>query len=188
MTLRLILAATMLAGQFGCRSLSREGDSSRDPLHGRYIPKQDLPIPDRRDPLYTSPASSPKTASANREPFRNSTTTTPARLAANVAVEDSGLSLGDRRTGAETATRGVPLRRATETVGAASSDWQRYADELHRLRARYEPPQREPTGEYSITATVPSGPDGALRRYEAVGPTAADAARQLIQQIRADEQ
>jgi hypothetical protein len=189
-----ILALSLAAGLAGCRSSQRNSDGdARDPLYGRYIPKQDLPIPGRdsaskgRDPLLVSPTSSGSKRVNPDEPFRNTKETTPAGLAANVRVEDTGMSMGDRRTGAEPAIRGVPLRPSQETVMGGES-LNQYAEELRRLRARYDSPIREANGDYAMTATVPTGKDGALRKYEASGPSAAAAAKQLVEQIKLDEE
>lgn len=187
-----ILAAVVLvAGLSGCKS-SRSSTASGDPLNGRYIPKQDLPLPGRdsagksRDPLLASPTSGSKKPTPD-EPFRNSKATTTAGLAGHVIVEDTGLSLGDRRTNAEPATRGVPLRPSHETVAVGGESWERNTEELRRLRARYDAPVLDARGEYVMTATVPGAKDGALRRYEASGPSAASAAKQLADQIKSDE-
>ena len=168
----------------GCKSTEKSG--SRDPLYGRYIPKTDLPIPDRRDPLYTSPTSGTK-QSANSEPFRNSKATTAAGLASHVKVEDTGLSMGDRRTSAEPATRGVPLKPGGAGV-SSGEPFEDYAGELRRLRARYDAPVRDANGDYVLSATVPRGADGAMKRYESTGKTAAEAAKQLIADIHADDE
>jgi len=170
-----IFVAVLLLAGGGCRSTQKSsGGEKRDPLFGRYIPKQDLPIPDRRDPLLTAPASNPKRASKS-EPFRNTMETTTAGLAGNVRVEDSGLSLGDRRA------PGQPLKRE------AGESWDHIAAELHRLKARYHAPVRDDSGEYVMTATVQSA-TGAMKRYEATGVSAAAAAKQLLESIRDSEQ
>jgi hypothetical protein len=185
------LALALGAGLAGCRSTRNSDGDARDPLYGRYIPKQDLPIPGRdsagkgRDPLLASPTSSGSKRVNPDEPFRNSQATTPAGLAANVRVEDTGMSMGDRRTEAQPVIRGVPLRPSQETV-MGSETLNQYAEELRRLRARYDSPIREANGDYTMTATVPNGKDGALKRYEAGGPNAAAAAKQLVEQIKAD--
>jgi hypothetical protein len=178
-TLLVILAVSAC----GCRSSSKSQNT--DPLYGRYIPKQDLPMPTRdaskgRDPLLVSPTS-------KTEPFRNTKATTVANLAANVKVEDSGLSMGDRRGTAEPAMRGVPLRRSVETASGVGESWERSVEELRRMRARYDNPIRD-GNEYVMTANVPNGPDGAMRRYEASGSSAAAAAKQLVDQIKADQE
>lgn len=181
---RLPLAAFLvLATVSGCGLFkgSDRGSEKRDPLFGRYIPKTDLPMPDRdakaRDPLYASP-----TSKKNSEPFRNGDATTVAGLAGNVKIEESGMSLGDRRTAAEP-VRGVPLKRRAPV---AVEGWENAAEELRLLRARYDAPYRDASGEYSMSATVP-GTNGALRRFEASGPTAADAAKSLVSQIKSDD-
>src|SRR5262249_4120606 len=121
MTRGAALTLILLTALTGCRTASQRSasDNGRDPLYGRYIPKQDLPMPDSaarpRDPLLTHPTSGSKKSSPD-EPFRNSKATTPAGLASNVKVEDTGLSMGDRRTGSEPVARGVPLRPSQETV------------------------------------------------------------------------
>lgn len=182
---RSLAIVLIAAAACGCQGFQRSGDRGgerRDPLYGRYIPKQDLPIPDRKDPLYSAPAS----RTSRDEPFRNSKSTTVAGLAANVRVEDTGLSLGDRRTPAEPA-RGVPLRPARETITAVGESFERYAEELRRRNVRYETPTRDANGEYLMQASVPIGSDGAFRRVEASGPSPAAAAKQLLEMIRADD-
>lgn len=182
---RYLTIVLFAAAACGCQGIQRGGERSgerRDPLYGRYIPKQDLPIPDRKDPLYSAPAS----RTSRDEPFRNSKATTVAGLAANVRVEDTGLSLGDRRTQAEPA-RGVPLRPARETITAVGESFERYAEELRRRNVRYEFPTRDHNGEFRMQASLPIGNDGAFRRVEASGTSPAAAAKQLLEMLRTDD-
>jgi hypothetical protein len=181
---RVLLCLSLLLPA-GCRSFQRgtSGDGDRrDPLYGKYIPKTDLPVPGRKDPLYTAPVSDSKKPSQD-QPFRNSKATSVAGLAGNIKVEDTGMSLGDRRPNAEPVPRGVPLTRSGGPLPAGDG-YDRLAEELQRRRVRYDDPQRDAQGGYSMTGRVAHGADGQLRQYVGIGATPAAAAKDLLLQLQ----
>lgn len=187
-------------GVFGRRSNPDGSLMSRgDPLlGGARIPPQNLPVPgregygarERRDPLLGSPAArdgddkqagqgGSKGSAIRRptkdEPFRPGPGTTNAALAGHLAPDDT-LSIGDRR---------APGRTASQ-IRDDSPEFVRAAEELRRLGATVGDPTRVGNG-YEVRASVPLGDAGVVRQYTGAGPTAAAAAKQALDQIRADK-
>jgi hypothetical protein len=186
-------------GVFGRRSNPDGSLTSRgDPLlGGARIPPQNLPVPgregygsrERRDPLLGSPAA--RDGSAERagkdgakgsairrptkdEPFRPGPGTTNAALAGHLAPDDT-LSIGDRRTPGRTTSQ--PRDDGPEFDGIA--------DELKRLGATAVDSARVGSG-YEVRASVPLNDAGGVRQYTGAGPTAAAAARQVLDQLKSD--
>lgn len=172
--------------------------SRGDPLlGGARIPPQNLPVPgregygarERRDPLLGSPAArdgtgeragkdSSKGSAIRRptkdEPFRPGPGTTNAALAGHLVPDDT-LSIGDRRTPGRTASQ--PHDDGPE--------FERVADELRQLGATVGASARVGDG-YEVRASVPRGDAGVVRQYTGAGPTAAAAAKQVLDQIKSD--
>ncbi len=178
----ILLCAAVLACATGsgCRLFDRAGGSGRsslgdrpDPLMGgSRIPATNLPTGKAdtargvRDPLMTSPVSQSNDlpGGARKDPYRPSRESTAAGLAAGTRIPDD-----------------YPDRRATSKTEAA--DYDRIASELRRLRVKFQEPIRE-GGEYVVRGEVAIGTDGAMQRYEGSGRTAAEAANQLLEQVK----
>lgn len=176
---------------------NRQGDStaSGDPLlGGKYIPKQDIPIPGKsdlaeaRDPLLRAGASS-----SRAEPFRLGPDQTTAALAGS--SRDDVPRLDDKRSKNEAGRGPVPFTAPGTTPGERrneSSDLTAsiptLASQLDTLRswnAKFSDPVRDANGDYSFSAEVPF-PDGPTRRYEGAGRSPAAAVYQVVDQIRTD--
>jgi hypothetical protein len=199
-----VCAAAVLAG---CKSsggglFNRGGPngtlmSRGDPLlGGARIPPQNLPLPgrdgygarERKDPLLGSPAGRDADERAGRDdakgsasrgwtkdhPFRPGPGTTNAALAGHLVPDDT-LSIGDRR---------APGRTASQPADDGP-EYTRAADELRRLGATVDPPERTGNG-YEVRATVPLDGPGLIRQYTGAGLTPAAAVRQLLDQVRSD--
>lgn len=193
-------------------SLTSRGDPL---LGGARIPPQNLPIPGRgesaqsRDPLLGRPRTTGDTgtertargdagkeqASIRRDdPYRPTKSQTNAALAGRIISPDDTLSIGDRIpevTPASGTDGPAPFRLpggGTFIDGMASSE---VAEALRKLGATAEPPERTANG-FAIRVTVPIGQAGAdgrpglIRQYEGIGPTAAAAAADALNQIRSD--
>ncbi len=209
------LAGCRSSGGYADRGGGETGGTltSRDPLlGGTRIPPQNLPVPgkdgygsrERRDPLLGSPtgrddgseragkADGGGSASrgAGKEPFRPGPGTTNAALAGALVPDDTELSIGERRTPGKTTgqPRGpVPLRPKDAANPPPGPGFDEVTDQLKRYGATWDPPVRE-GGEYVFRCDVPTDPDrpGLVRRYEGAGPTAAAAAKQVLDQVKSD--
>ena len=179
----ILLCAAVLACATGsgCRLFDRAGGSGGrsslgdrpDPLMGgSRIPATNLPTGKAdtargvRDPLMTSPVSQSNDlpGGVRKDPYRPSRESTAAGLAAGTRIPAD-----------------YPDRRATGKTEAA--DYDRIASELRRLRVKFQEPTRE-GGEYVVRGEVLIGTDGSMQRYEGSGTTAADAAKELLEQIQ----
>src|SRR5581483_10873998 len=199
-----VCAAALLAGcrnsdGFLGRKSGPEGAlASRDPLlGGTRIPPQNLPVPgkdgygarERRDPLLGAPAGrdgageragqgdgkgSAKRGPTKDEPFRPGPGTTNAALASHLVPDDT-LSIGDRRA------PGRPTSRPAD----GDPEFELVADELRRCGATVEPAARVGDG-YEVRASVPLDGPGLIRQYTGAGPTPAAAAKQVLDQVKAD--
>lgn len=118
------------------------------------------------------------------EPYRPSRETTNAALAAGrIDPNDPKLAIDpDRRPRATPAAfipRGEPTGRTFDEI----------AGELkNQYEALVGSPERDRDGNYVVRAEVPidAGQPGRLRAYEGSGPTAAAAAKQVLDQVRDD--
>jgi hypothetical protein len=209
MTVRVRTAACLagLAFLAGCKAFDRDGRgtgtgrvkdggtgnrhgsdvASGDPLlGGKYIPKQDIPIPGRdeaiekRDPLL-------RASNDRREPFRLGPENTTAALAGK--PQDDVPRLDDRRMPNEAGRGPVPFkapdgtRADAPTASLPTLDTQ--LDTLRSWGARFGEPQRDSNGEYSFACELPGG-DGPVKRYEGVGRSPTAAVFQVVDQIRTD--
>lgn len=197
-------AAGLLAlfGLVGCKST--EGGSAPknkpgDPLvfGPSRIPPQNVPLPDRAvanpkggkpDPLLDRPvgrtgagySDDPERFKGTYVPGPNST---PAAMAAKKTDGDELkiASPGDNR---------VPLRPVGGVQPAGANEVASNTEALYAELAKYggkpidRPVQRE-DGTYSFRASVP-GTNGATRQYEGIGATAAEAVKQVLEQVGAD--
>ena len=190
----------LLLAAVGCKS--KDGGSSggvskgNDPLvmgPGR-IPKQNIPIPDRgtaggerrTDPLLGSPAGRPadtKTgASYNSDPERwkgpyiPGAGSTPAALAGR-SRDEEGLRL--EIPGAVRPTGGTRPADGPRDADAVLAELQKFGVK----RGDYSFDRDGPNAVFR--ARVPAG-NGLLRGYTGIGPTEADAARQVLDQVRSD--
>ncbi len=165
---------------------------------------------ERKDPLLGSPtggedkgsrASKPKPSEPGvpsakigspREPYLPGRESTTAALAAHVQPDDASLSIGDRRTNGSNAAapKGpVPLRPiGSDGATAGGKSYEQLALEVKALGAKLQPAVTE-NGQYVVRADVPLDPKnpGTIRRYEGAGPTAAAAAKELLEHIRSDK-
>lgn len=190
----------------GCKGTGSKNESGvargGDPILGHRIPPQNLPVPGKdavgsregRDPLLGAPtgekrgerAAKPGENGSAALPYRPGRGVTNAALANPLKTDDSELSVGDRRAAGAVAGRGpVPFRGDDNKAGGMT--FTEIAGELRRLGAKVGEPERDGSG-YVLRAEVPLDPDnpGRLRAYEEVGPTAASAAKQILDQVRGD--
>jgi hypothetical protein len=185
----------------GCKLFDRSGtdrpgryarDDRPDPLLGGVkIPPTDLPIPgkdaygkERRDPLLGSPTGrDDRTSRTTRDPFRTGPETTVAGLTGRLTPGDEAPGIGDRREPVIPAG-GVPLTRPAPTSTAKLDD---VTAELKRFGGTWTEPVKE-SGEYLFRVDVPveGGADGAVRRYQGSGASAAAAAADALAQIKTD--
>jgi hypothetical protein len=190
----LLIGAVLATAAAGCKSTgSGDGGSAKaDPIFGRHIPKQDLPIPgkdgygsDTRDPLLRNTQASRDGDRYEKEPFRTGAGTTPASLAAKGGSEASIPSIDDRPTGTPTSRNPVPFKPAAGDSGAT---FDQSLDELRRLGVKWNSPRRGATGETVFECDLPLGPngEGPFRRYEGVGATEAAAASDALRQIKSE--
>jgi hypothetical protein len=189
-----VVLAAAVAGA-GCKSTKGDGGSGNiksDPIFGRNIPKQDIPIPgkdgygaDTRDPLLRNTQASRDGDRYDKEPFRPSAGTTPAALAARNRDDLASVpSLDDRPAGTPTGRSPAPFRPA----GDADGTLDQALDDLRRLGAKWSAPRRGANGDFVIECDVSLGPngEGPFRRYEGIGPTDAAAARDALKQIKSE--
>ncbi|MBY0514652.1 MAG: hypothetical protein K2P78_12150 [Gemmataceae bacterium] len=187
-----VLAAACAAG---CRDKGTTGGLARtDPLMGGRIPPQNVPVPDRGttggkakpDPL-VAPAGRPtdRTGAGYTDdpqrwkgaPYSPSDRTVPAALAGR-QKDDDGLKIE---------SPGVTLQPAG---GPAPGGDLSAADPLLQQLRGYGLTQGNYTFDrtaegYMFRANVPiSG--GTTRGYSGTGPTAADAVKQVLDQVKAD--
>lgn len=209
---RLVVLLLSLLGSQGCKS--REGSLGRgaDPLvYGPdRIPRQNVPLPERgsvgqgrSDPLIGAPTGrKPSRDNSNGytdDPARfrgihiPSPATTPAGLAGR--VDDEGLKISDsppervplRPAGGNnpsTPPSTAPPQPDSLPVGPAIDTLEQELDRIgvpRDGRSLY----REGT-QYVFRATLPW--DGARRQYTGAGDSPAAAIRQVIEQIRLDQQ
>jgi hypothetical protein len=204
-----------LAGLFvlsGCKSrdgngggvggLGSSGGKQRDPLvYGpSRIPPQNVPLPERdgvgskdRDPL-TAPvgrAGDKSGSGYSDDPRRFQGTyipgpgTTPAALAAKLRDDDTlKIDTPDNRvplkpTGA-VIPAGATLPSNTEADGALAELERQYGVKREDRSLIQE------NGEYIFRASVPISGNGAKRQYTGVGTTAAEAVKQVLDQVVAD--
>jgi hypothetical protein len=165
------------------------GTPKYDPLFGRNIPKQDVPIPGRdgyadgKDPLLKN-GNAKRTDDA--EPYRPGPGTTPAALAAKPR-DDAGIPIIDDRTPGTATGRGpVPFKPSASAELDTNGD--SVLQELRKLGATWQPPRRGRNNETIFTCDVPLGSngEGPIRRYEGVGPTDAAAMKDALNQIRVE--
>jgi hypothetical protein len=195
---RLVAGAIVVAvAGTGCKTTGKgdggTGNTQSDPIFGRNIPKQDIPIPgkdgygaDARDPLFRNNHASRDGDRFDREPYRPTAGTTPAALAARNRDDQASIpSLDDRPTGTPTGRNPAPFRPATDDSG---STLDQALDDLRRLGVKWSTPRRGANGETVIECDLPLGPngEGPFRRYEGVGPSDAVAARDALRQIKSE--
>jgi len=212
-----LLRRTWLVGVVGLCALAgckfRDGETGgglskpRDPLvYGpTRIPPQNVPVSDRGGVGTGGPKSDPlkdRTIgggtdrsgvgySDGPERFRGTyvpgPATAPAALAARKDGEELKIDTPDSR---------VPLRQTGGTLppeaGEASAVATPKLEELYAELARYgvRPDARslsEENGGFTFRAAVPIGENGARRQYSGVGKTAAEAIRQVLEQLAQDE-
>ncbi|MDB5309503.1 MAG: hypothetical protein JWO38_3705 [Gemmataceae bacterium] len=190
----------------GCRSKDGSGGGSSrasDPLvvgPGR-IPKQNIPIPDRGgtaggktrdDPLLGSPTGRPgdRTGAGYTDdperwkggPYKPGLGGTPAALAGRPKDDGEGLKI-DALPG------GVPLT-PVGGVMPGGPDPAGISDPLLGQLARYGVKRGDysvshDNGQVVIRVKVPISSDGPVRSYAGVGPTEAEAVKQVVDQIKA---
>jgi hypothetical protein len=193
----LVAGAVLAVAVAGCKSMKGDGGTGNvksDPIFGRNIPKQDIPIPgkegygaDTRDPLLKNSQAGRDGDRYDREPFRPSAGTTPAALAARNRDDLASVpSLEDRPSGTPTSRNPTPFRPAGDADTGGTLD--QVLDDLRRLGAKWSAPRRGTNGDYVIECDLPLGPngEGPFRRYEGVGPSDAAAARDAVRQIKSE--
>src|SRR5262245_50203101 len=196
--LRRLAAGAALAAAVagvGCKSTRGDGGSGNvksDPIFGRNIPKQDIPIPgkdgyaDSRDPLLRNGQAARDGDRFEKEPFRPTAGTTPAALASKNRDDQASVpSLDDRAVGTPTGRSPAPFRPAADDAGGTMDQ---PLDDLRRLGVKWTAPRRGANGETVIECDLPLGPngEGPFRRYEGVGPSDAAAARDALRQIKSE--
>ena len=201
-----LLAAFVVAGCKTRNGAVSSGDGQtkqRDPLvYGpTRIPPQNVPLPERggigttgRDPL-TSPVGKTTDRTGvgytdDPERFRGTfvprMNSTPGALAGNFKDEELGIRDTDPR---------APLRPAGATIPAAGPGEPPAGGEVDALLAQLEKYgskrdrrtlERREDGTYDFWASVPISGNGAVRQYQGVGATAAEAVKQVLDQVVAD--
>jgi hypothetical protein len=178
----------------GCKSTGGSSDSSTksDPIFGRNIPKQDLPVPgkdgygaDVRDPLLRNTQASKDGDRFEKEPYRPGSSTTPASLAAKGRDDQAGVpSIDDRPTGTPTSRSPVPFKPAADPGVPLDQS----LAELRRIGAKWSDARRASNGEMVFDCDVPLGPngEGPFRHYEGAGATEAAAANDAVKQIKSE--
>lgn len=161
----------------------------KDPLvHGpTRIPRQDLPVPDRAtgpkggpklDPL-TMPTGGKAGYSDDPERFKGTFIpgkgSTPASLAGRMPKDGEELKID---------TPGVPLTGGT---AEAPADVEPLLARLEKYGVAREDRTLDREGaQWVFRAAVPIRENGARRQYTGAGATAADAIKQVVDQIAAD--
>ncbi len=187
-----VVLAVALFGP-GCKSTNKgdsgSGNTKSDPIFGRNIPKQDIPIPgkdgygaDTRDPLLRNNTSA---SAGDREPYRTGAGTTPASLAAKSRDDQASIpSIDDRPSGTPMSRNPVPFKPAADAGGT----FDQALDELRRLGVKWNAARRGSNGETIFECDVPMGPngEGPYRRYEGVGASDVAAAQDAIKQIKSE--
>ncbi|HEY2786060.1 MAG TPA: hypothetical protein VGJ05_13920 [Fimbriiglobus sp.] len=195
---RFVAGAILAAAIFGsgCKTTGSSsggtGSTHSDPIFGRNIPKQDIPIPgsdgygaDNRDPLLRNMQASRDGNRYDKEPFRPNAGTTPAALAAkNGDGQASVPSIDDRPTGTPTSRNPVPFKPSADATGTI----EQAQDELRRIGVKWNAPRRGSNGESIFECDVPMGPngEGPFRRYEGFGASDAAAAWDAVKQIKSE--
>jgi hypothetical protein len=196
---RLVAGAVLAAAVAGCKSTGKgdggSGNTKSDPIFGRNIPKQDIPIPgkdggygaDNRDPLLRNNQASRDGDRFEKEPYRPTAGTTPAALASKNRDDQASVpSLDDRPVGTPTGRSPAPFRPAADADGGGTLD--QALDDLRRLGVKWSAPRRGTNGETVLECDLPLGPngEGPFRHYEGVGSSDAAAARDALKQIKSE--
>lgn len=192
----LLLSSAVLGS--GCKSTGKtsgdggSGNTRADPIFGRNIPKQDLPIPGKdsygaapEDPLLKKGNASRDGDRFGKEPYRPNAATTPAALAAKNRDDQASVPfIDDRPSGTPASRSPAPFRPSANAGGTLDQA----LEELRRLGVKWTAPRRLANGEYVLECDMPLGPngEGPFRHYEGVGPSEADAVRDAVKQIRSE--
>lgn len=160
-------------------------DSGRPAVRGEKTDRtENSPPPTKKNDAAAAPTS--------RSPYRPGRSTTPASLAGRIATDDSDLSIGSRPAvvpAGGVADGPVKLRPRDDSPLTGGRTYDEIADELRDHGAEWKPPEKDlETGQYVFDCNVPigDGSDGRVRRYMGNGPTPAAAAKQVLDQVRAD--
>lgn len=191
-------------GLAGCKSTDGSASKNKpgDPLvfGPSRIPPQNVPLPDRAvanpkggksDPLFDRPvgrtgagySDDPERFKGTYIPGPNST---PAAMAAKKNTDSDELKI------AAPADNRVPLRSTGGGVEpAGASEVASNTEALYAELAKYggkplDRPVQLENGTFSFRASVPNTANGTQRQYEGIGATAAEAVKQVLEQVAAD--
>ncbi len=103
-----------------------------------------------------------------------------------MTTDDTLLSIDRRPDGNTTGRNPVPLTRGDDTTSTGGWNYDQIVGELRRYGATFSSPVRQ-AEEYVFQADVPLNAERTrIRRYEGIGTTPATAAKQVLDQVRAD--
>jgi hypothetical protein len=184
----------------GCKSTDKEAKGSgvsrgKDPLIAgpNLIPKQNVPVPDRAtgpkgksDPLTTTTPTGGGKAGYSDGPERFQGTFVPGKASTPAALA------GRMKDGDELKIEspGVPLKPAGGVVPVGfdvPAGVEPLFAQLEQFGVKREDRSLEREGgQWVCRASVPISGNGARRQYTGAGATAADAVKQVVDQIAAD--